>query len=81
MNTIKIKQKPELNPEVEYAQCPFCDKIFAPGMVLVNKVTGDRTGDEMDEHIVKVHDKVRVRKGTNYKWMDRAEVKRLLKEP
>ena len=61
----------------EFEQCPFCDTLFAiePGV----RIGSDRP---IEHHIKVVHHKVRVRKGSNYKWIDRSEaLKHLASEP
>ena len=60
----------------EYEQCPFCDRLFEVPTVYV--ATDPYQGHELYKHIEKEHRKVRVRKGSNYKWMDVAEVKKRL---
>jgi hypothetical protein len=52
----------------EYEQCPFCELYF--------EVFRTEAGDlaTLNDHIKKSHDKVRVRKGSNYRWVDRNEV-------
>jgi hypothetical protein len=58
----------------EYQECPFCDRIFEE-RGLISPVG---TPTPLEAHIVRVHKKVRVRKGSNYKWLDQAEVKKRL---
>ena len=60
----------------EYEQCPFCDKIFEVAAIQFVTLSPYRT--TLEKHIVEQHKKVKVRKGSNYKWMDEAEVKRAL---
>ena len=56
-----------------YEQCPYCDKIFdVSGLILAWEDT------QLEKHIKDVHKKVKVRRGTNYKWMDMSEVSRLM---
>ncbi len=59
----------------EYQECPFCDRIFE--VPLMAKV-GEKTS--IDRHIEKEHHKVKVRRGSNYRWLDAAEVERRLGE-
>jgi hypothetical protein len=53
----------------DYVECPFCDRIYPadsyPGLVHTNP---------LDAHIRTDHGKVKLRKGSNYRWVDRAEV-------
>lgn len=77
MNTIR---NPIGGHSDQYEQCPFCDRIFVEGIILRNRVTGETSGNDLEEHISTEHNKVKVRKGTNYKWMDLEEVKRLIKK-
>ncbi len=56
---------------VDYAECPFCGRIFPAetfhGMMHLHP---------LDDHIRSEHDKVKLRKGTNYRWVDRVEIER-----
>jgi len=56
---------------MEYRQCPYCDKLFEiPTWTIVGATS------VFDEHIQSVHKKVKVWKGRNAKWIDKAEVER-----
>jgi len=55
----------------KYAQCPFCDALFKEPQA--RKASGST---QLEEHVMTMHRKVRVRKGSNYRWMDEAEVKK-----
>jgi hypothetical protein len=57
---------------MNYVECPFCDRIFEDRLV-----TGE---PPLRRHIEQDHHKVRVRKGSNYRWVDATEVKRRLEE-
>lgn len=64
------KTTPYHEPEpTEFEQCPFCDKLFEVPLIRPLSLA-DRP---IDKHIKEVHNKVRVRKGSNYKWIDRSE--------
>ena len=52
----------------EYEECPFCGVFYE-----VYKIEGREYGT-LNDHIKTTHDKVRVRKGSNYRWVDRNEV-------
>jgi hypothetical protein len=63
----------------DYEQCPFCDRIFEvplAGRSLIDLDTA-RPASSLDRHIRMDHDKVRLRKGSNYKWVDAGEMRRL----
>jgi hypothetical protein len=53
----------------DYVECPFCDRIFEADTypALVHE-------HPLEDHIRIAHDKVRVRKGSNYRWVDKTEV-------
>ncbi len=53
----------------DYTECPFCDRIYEDDVY-----TGLVHQHPLDDHIRSEHDKVKVRKGSNYRWVDRAEV-------
>ncbi len=55
----------------DYVQNPFCDRLFREPQA--RKPSGETP---LEEHVITVHHKVRVRKGSNYKWMDESEVKK-----
>lgn len=59
----------------DYVQCPFCDRVFPEPQA--RKASGETP---LEEHTVRFHHKVRVRKGSNYRWMDESEVKKRLVE-
>ncbi len=56
---------------MNYVECPFCDRIFE------DHFNGE---PPLRRHIEEDHHKVRVRKGSNYRWVDVKEVKRRLEE-
>jgi hypothetical protein len=56
----------------DYEQCPFCERIFAAPTRIYD------SGD-LDRHIRTDHHKVKLRKGTNYKWVDAAEMEKLVR--
>ncbi len=60
----------------EYEQCQFCDKIFEKPNFLPVTLSPYRT--PLEKHIVDVHEKMKVRKGNNYKWMDKDEIEKLV---
>ncbi len=55
----------------DYVQCPFCDKLFKEPQA--RKTSGETP---LEEHVMSAHHKVRVRKGSNYRWMDEAEARK-----
>jgi hypothetical protein len=58
---------------VDYQECPFCDRIFeVPQIIKWTQKT------PLEEHIEADHHKLKVRKGSNYKWMDKVQVERRL---
>ena len=57
----------------EYVQCPFCDALFKEPQA--RKPSGYT---QLEEHVMAMHHKVRVRKGSNYRWIDEAEAKKML---
>ena len=64
----------------DYEQCQFCERIFevpvgAEGSLI--ELDSPRRATPLDQHIRTEHHKVRLRKGSNYKWVDAAEMKRL----
>ncbi len=62
----------------DYVECPFCVLIFEdPGENWVHQM-GEKK--PLDRHIEQDHHKVRVRKGSNYRWVDAKEVKRRLEQ-
>jgi hypothetical protein len=58
----------------DYEECPFCDRIFEtvafPGLARERPI---------EEHIRSDHHMVRVRKGSNYRWVSEDEVRARLK--
>jgi hypothetical protein len=54
----------------DYVECPFCERIFEadayPGLVHQHP---------LDAHIRTEHRMVKVRKGSNYRWVPEDEVK------
>lgn len=59
----------------DYTECPFCDRIFA-----VDEFPGLVHSHPLDDHIRSVHHMVKVRKGSNYRWLPEEEVKARLRE-
>ena len=72
----KVKAERKAYETPEYELCPFCDKIFE--VTAIRFVISSTYRTALEKHIVEQHKKVNVRKGSNYKWMDEAEVKRSL---
>jgi hypothetical protein len=70
---------PEAMPD--YEQCQFCERIFQVSSATHESPTLLELApvriSPLDRHIREDHHKVRLRKGSNYKWVDAAEVKRL----
>ncbi len=58
-----------------YVECPFCLLLFEDPEV----ARPDGKTDLM-RHVEQDHHKVRVRKGSNYRWVDAKEIKRRLEE-
>jgi hypothetical protein len=58
---------------VDYVECPFCEVIFEedayPGLVHTRP---------LDEHIRAVHHRMKIRKGSNYRWVTEEEVRERL---
>jgi hypothetical protein len=63
----------------DYEQCQFCERIFEVALGEGSLIDFDaaRRATPLDQHIRREHSKVRLRKGSNYKWVDAAEMKRL----
>lgn len=71
-----------------YVECPFCERIFedryttddgrrsSPPRASIREPANDR----LSHHIEQDHHKVRVRKGSNYKWVDAREIQQRLEE-
>ncbi len=59
----------------DYIECPFCPLIFEDPFAWPTFKP-----KPLDAHIMSDHHKVRVRKGSNYRWVDRDEVARRVKE-
>jgi hypothetical protein len=53
----------------DYVECPFCDRIF-----VAEAFHSLMHGHPLEDHIRDDHDKVKLRKGSNYRWVDRKEV-------
>jgi hypothetical protein len=53
----------------DYEECPFCDRIFEADVY-----TSMVHQHPLEDHIRAEHDKVKVRKGSNYRWADKSEV-------
>jgi hypothetical protein len=53
----------------DYEECPFCDMIFE-----TDAYTSMVHQHPLEEHLRAEHHKVKVRKGSNYRWIDMAEV-------
>ena len=54
-------------------QCLFCDRLFREPQA--KRASGETP---LEERVMSAHHKVRVRKGSNYRWMDESEVKKRL---
>ena len=72
----KVEAEPKAYETPEYEQCQFCNKMFEVPFAVWMTLSPYRTA--LEKHIVEQHKKVKVRKGSNYKWMDETEVKRAL---
>lgn len=59
-----------------YVECPVCDRLFEDRILRTNL----SLKSALQLHIELDHHKVRVRKGSNYKWVDAKEVERRLEE-
>ncbi len=59
--------------KADYVQCPFCDRLFRGPHA--KRASGERP---LEERVMSAHHKVRVRKRSNYRWMDESEVKKRL---
>lgn len=57
----------------EYAQCQFYDALFREPQAR----TPSGYTQQVEEHVMPTHHKVRVRKGSNYRWMDEGEAKKM----
>jgi hypothetical protein len=66
--------KHQEDEDMEYRQCPYCDKLFEQPTGLRFVRIGAMS--PFDEHIESVHKKVKVWKGRNAKWIDKAEAER-----
>jgi hypothetical protein len=60
----------------DYEECPFCDRIFETDVY-----TGMVHDHPLEDHIRTAHDKLKVRKGSNYRWVDKAEIASRLASP
>lgn len=65
-----------------FEQCPFCDRVFRThvGPVAYTALRGPPLSD-LEQHLVTDHHKVKLRKGSNYKWVDESEVARGVYRP
>jgi hypothetical protein len=63
--------------EPDYVQCQVCDRVFKVGDPLVSLSGSDRAMMELEAHIRSDHHMVKVRKGSNYKWVDAAQMAEL----
>ncbi|HEV2450219.1 MAG TPA: hypothetical protein VGU43_07440 [Thermoplasmata archaeon] len=53
----------------DYEQCPFCESVF--------QIDGKPRNVPLEDHIRADHRKVKLRKGSNYRWVDAAEMERM----
>ncbi len=60
---------------MNYVECPFCPLLFPEP-----QMTGPDGTTPLVRHVAQDHHKVRVRKGSNYRWVDEREIKRRLEE-
>jgi hypothetical protein len=54
----------------DYVECPFCDYIFEE-----DSYHGLVHQQPLDDHIRVTHAMVKVRKGSNYRWLPRDQVR------
>lgn len=59
----------------DYMECPFCDRIFSsdayPALVHTHP---------LEDHIRSEHRMVKVRKGSNYRWLSQQEIETRLQD-
>jgi hypothetical protein len=62
----------------DYEECPFCDLVIevSPKNVPKSLIGELRHPSMLEDHIRRHHHKVLVRKGSNYRWEDAAEMER-----
>lgn len=64
----------------DYEQCPVCDRVFIVEDLRFRPKGREFDPTELESHIRNDHHMVKLRKGSNYKWVDAAEMARLVKE-
>jgi hypothetical protein len=58
----------------DYEECPFCDLVIEIPSKPRSALGESRHASMLEEHIRRHHHKVQVRKGSNYRWEDAAEM-------
>lgn len=64
----------------DYEQCPVCDRVFVVEDLRFRPKGRELDPTELEAHIRGDHNMVKLRKGSNYRWVDAAEMARLVKE-
>jgi hypothetical protein len=60
----------------DYVECPFCERVF-PAEVYHSMMHTH----PLEDHIRDDHHKVKLRKGSNYRWVDKKEIEARLVAP
>jgi len=60
---------------IDYEQCPFCDRVFKAQKEFVFTPSKGLTLSALEVHIRSDHQKVKLRKGSNYRWVDESDLK------
>jgi hypothetical protein len=68
------------NEPPDYEQCPVCERVFVVEDLRLRSKGHSLDPTELERHIREDHHMVKLRKGSNYKWVDAAEMARLVKE-
>lgn len=68
-----------VNPP-DYEQCPICDRVYEVEEVRFRAKGRELDPTDLEAHIRNDHHMVKLRKGSNYKWVDAAEMARLARE-
>lgn len=64
----------------DYEQCPICDRVFEVEDVSLRTKGHELDMTELEYHIRTVHRMVKLRRGSNYKWVDAAEMAKLVRD-
>lgn len=64
----------------DYEQCPVCDRVFEVEDLRLRAKGQELDVTELEHHIRTDHRMVKLRKGSNYKWVDAAEMAKLVRD-